>query len=268
MPDWYLATEMVFVGLVGGLLGGFLGIAGSVLFIPAMVFLGGLDYHTAQASALVVNVCVGASGVYGHWKSGKVMPEMLRVLIPCAMVASVAGVLVSNLFTAEDQVWLRRIFGLSVAYVWGVNFYRLIRTLRPRTDGDPPWLRGGPRLDMLRVGFVGVLMGSAAGLLGISGGTVVVPAQQVVLGLRIRTAAANSAVAVIFASLLAGVVKFWTAPAGLDAHQAMSYAALLIPPAAIGSFIGSHVTHKVRRNVVRIAFLALLVWTIYKMLLG
>jgi hypothetical protein len=258
-----LVMQVMAVGLLGGLLGGFLGIGGSVIYIPAMLFLAGLDYHTAQAAALAVNVLVGISGAYGHLKSGKVLPSMLKVLIPAAMAASVAGVFVSNLFTGDNQVWLRRVFGVAMVYVWLVNVYRLMRTTFLKSM--PPWLKDGERLDAWRVGLVGALMGSSAGLLGISGGTVVVPAQQVLLRLRMRTAAANSAVAIIFASLLAVIIKFLTCPQGMDAGTSLVYAGLLIPPAAIGSFVGSHITHHVPRNTVRIVFLAMLVWTIWKM---
>jgi hypothetical protein len=267
MPEGWLLVGMVLIGLLGGLLGGFLGIGGSVLIIPGMLLLAGLNYHTAQAAALIVNVLVGSSAVRAHLKSGKVKGGMLRVLIPASLVMAVVGVLVSNQFTDETgQIWLRRMFGLAMLYVWAVNAMRLVRTLI--WTGRAPWTNASERLHPFRVASVGALAGFSSGLLGLGGGSVAVPAQQVLLGIRLRTAAANSCLVVVFSSALAAIMKHVTLPAEASRVQSWIYVGILAPTAILGGFIGSRITHNVPRMWVRVIFLAFLTWTIYKMLLG
>jgi len=275
MPEWPFVATLLAVGLAGGALGGFLGIGGSVLFIPVLTVFIRADYHTAQAAALVVNVCVGASAARAHLKSGRVSGRILRVLIPCSMAAAVLGVLLSNRFTGEEEVYLRRLFGLVMIYVIGVNLWRMVCRYWPRRrmpqageGGSPPLAPGdSPGVKGLGVGLVGGAMGLSSGLLGLGGGSVAVPAQQVLLGLPLKTAVANSSVAVIFTCILAAVVKHMSlASLGVDPARPWLYVGLLAPTAVVGAVVGSYLTHRVSREHVRVVFMLFLTWAAYKML--
>lgn len=264
MIEGYVIFQLLAVGMLGGLLGGFLGIGGSVLFIPMLTIFVGSDYHTAQAAALVVNVCVGFSASQNHIRSGLVSRGLLTVMVPCAMALSVAGVYVSNQFTGEQEVYLRRCFGVAMTGVIGVNLYRLLR--RTWLRGKMPWTWSRPKRNALSVAAVGAAMGFAAGLLGIGGGAVAVPAQQVLLRMRLRTAVANSSVAIFFTCLLAAAVKHSTLPEGVDPAQPWTYVGLLVPTAIIGATVGAYFSRRVSREWVRLVFMAFLAWTAVKML--
>lgn len=275
MPEWPFVVTLLAVGLAGGALGGFLGIGGSMLFIPVLTVFIRSDYHTAQAAALVVNVCVGASAARAHLKSGRVSGRILRVLIPCSMAAAVLGVLLSNRFTGEEEVYLRRLFGLAMIYVIGVNLWRMVRChgLRRRMaqagEGSSPPLapRDSPGAKGLGVGLVGGAMGLSSGLLGIGGGSVAVPAQQMFLGLPLKTAVANSSVAIIFTCILAAAVKHVSlASLGIDPARPWLYVGLLAPTAVVGAAVGSYLTHRVSRERVQVVFMLFLAWAAYKML--
>lgn len=264
MIDGPTILALLGVGLVGGFLGGFLGIGGSVLFMPLLMVCMKSDYHTAQAAALVVNVCVGFSASQSYVRSGLVNRRLLTILVPCAMAASVIGVCLSNQFTGDAEVYLRRIFGAAMVYVIGANVYRMIQ--RRWLRGRRRWLLGKPRRRAASVGLVGVLVGFVTGLLGGGGGSVVVPAQQVLLGMRLRTAVANSSVAIIFSSLVAAVVKHATLPAGVDPARPWLYVGLLVPTAIIGAAAGAYAGRRVSREWVRLVLIVFLGWTALKML--
>ncbi|MBM4019886.1 MAG: sulfite exporter TauE/SafE family protein [Planctomycetes bacterium] len=260
-------------GLLGGMLGGFLGIGGTVAFMPLLKIICDanpatpLDPHTAIAATLVLNVCVGASATVGHARSGRIIGSVVKVLVPCSLAAGVAGVCVGNLFTGEAQAWLWRLFGLMMLYVVAVNVYRLIRPLAP-VDAAPGDFAGPPP-SPYAVGAVGLMTGFAAGLLGVGGGTVAVPAQQVLLKMRLRAAIANSAVAVAFSCALAAVIKhLWLSAHGADAARPWLFVGLMAPMAIGGALLGSHLTHRVGRLWVRLIFIAFLLWTAYEMLLA
>jgi len=266
MIDGLTMLALLGVGLLGGFLGGFLGIGGSVLFIPMLTVFLESDYHTAQAAALVVNVCVGFSASQNHIRSGLVSRRLLSIMIPCAMALSVVGVYVSNQFTGEQEVYLRRIFGVAMIGVIAMNLYRAARRywLRSKTL----WTRRKLKRHGLSIAAVGGLMGFAAGLLGIGGGSVAVPAQQVLLGMRLRTAVANSSVCIFFACMLAAAVKHSTLPEGVDPTRPWVYVGLLAPTAIVGAAAGAYSSRRVSREWVRLVFIAFLAWTALKMLTG
>jgi uncharacterized membrane protein YfcA len=254
MPEWPFVVTLLAVGLAGGALGGFLGIGGSVLFIPVLTVFIRADYHTAQAAALVVNVCVGASAARAHLKSGRVSGRILRVLIPCSMAAAVLGVLLSNRFTGEEEVYLRRLFGLAMIYVIAVNLWRMVRrywlgreTAQAGEGSSPPLApRDLPGAKGLGVGLVGGAM---------------------FLGLPLKTAVANSSAAIIFTCILAAAVKHMSlASLGVDPARPWLYVGLLAPTAVVGAAVGSYLTHRVSRERVRVVFVLFLAWAAYKML--
>jgi len=270
LEGWQMAA-LVGVGLLGGLLGGFLGVGGTVVFMPLLKIVCDanpgtpIDPHTAIAATLVLNICVGASGTVGHMRAGRVMFSIVRILVPASMAASIAGVWVGNFFTGDDQVWLWRLFGMLMVYVVGLNAYRLFRPLS--AVDEAPGDRVGPPAPAWGVTAVGLVTGFASGLLGIGGGAIAVPAQQVFLRLRLRSAIGNSAVTVIFACLLAAVIKHATlASHGVDPARPWLYVVLMAPPAVLAALAGSHLTHRVGRTWLRLVFIAFLVWTAYKML--
>jgi len=264
MIDGPTILSLLGVGMLGGFLGGFLGIGGSVLFIPMLTVFLESDYHTAQAAALVVNICVGFSASQNHIRSGLVSRRLLSLVIPCAMALSVAGVYLSNQFTGDEEVYLRRCFGVAMVGVILLNVYRMLG--RTWLRGKMPWSRRKAKRSGLRVAAVGGLMGLAAGLLGIGGGSVAVPAQQALLGMRLRTAVANSSVAIVFTCMLAAAVKHSTLPAGVDPARPWMYVGLLVPTAIVGAAAGAYSSRRVGREWVRLVFIAFLAWTAMKML--
>ena len=273
MPQLPEILILVAVGLTGGCFGGFLGIGGSVIFIPVLKALG-FDAHSAVATALVINVLVSSGGARGHLRSGKVRQHILIVLIPVAIGAAVVGVLIGNQFIGDAEVWIWRIFGLLMVYVIAYNAARLWREFGrdEHADNQPPDKPG-----RLPIGIVGGLMGLSSGFLGIGGGAVGVPGLQVIARRPLRVAVANSAITMIFSCALAAVVKQFSLPSVLsqslpDVPLAEVYfrvwtrIACLGPPALIGGYIGSHITHRMKRHWVRIVFMLFLALSAYNML--
>jgi hypothetical protein len=106
---------------------------------------------------------------------------------------------------------------------------------------------------------VGFPMGLIAGLLGVGGGIVAVPLQQVILKMPLRRAIANSAVTIVPLSILGAVYKnVANAHAGVDARESLSLALCLIPTAMIGGFVGGRLAHTAPRKALRMAVILLM----------
>ncbi len=258
------------VGSVAGVLGGLLGIGGSIVMIPAMLFIFGDRFgpegmHLFQAAAMIVNFFVAISSAYRHYKAGALFAPTLKGMIPAAAVGSVAGVFLANLFTAGDTIWLVRIFGGFMLYVMAYNVWRMIRKQmgKPGLDRTPPASRAGG----WRAGLVGVPVGLGGGLLGIGGGVVAVPLQQMAMKMPLQRAIGNSSATIVFVALFGAIAKNVTlgqhVGAGGDPFsvwQSLTIAGVLIPTAFVGAYIGAHLTHTMPLGALRVAFAGLMLY--------
>jgi uncharacterized membrane protein YfcA len=248
------------IGLVAGVLGGLLGIGGSLIIIPALILYlsytaagyRGDDQHLLQAAAMITNVFVAAPSVLAHWRAGAIMRSVVIWLIPSAIVGIVTGVALSNstVFARENGAYLAMVLCGFLIYVIGYNVYRMLRPPMSTDNTEPP--PPAPK----RVICVGLVMGVFAGLLGVGGGAICVPIQQVALKVPLRRAIANSAATIPFASLVGAIHKNLTlAGHGVEISDSLLLAAMLIPTAIVGSYFGGRLTHVLPRRVLRVIFI-------------
>ena len=259
---------LVLVGLVAGTTGGLLGIGGSVIFIPAMdqLLAGGSEglYVLWAATALICNVFVGAGAAVGHYRNRRVIPKVVKMIVPLGVAAAVVGVLAANFLDAK-VLWL--VFGAVVCYMIHNNLRKLLGKVEPAA------LSAGAELDPRKVNVprasaVALPTGFLAGMLGIGGGIYSVPSQQIFLHMPQKNAIANSSATMIVFCAIAAVVRnvTMTLPEGFTHWDPVRLAALLVPSAIIGAYVGGHLTHKLPDRLVRSLFVGFLLWTAYKCL--
>jgi hypothetical protein len=112
-----MTWTILLVGLVVGLVSGVVGIGGGILFVPALVWLLGMNQHKAQGTSLGALLApVGIFAFYEYYRRGN---ADIRV---AALLA--AGFLVGGYFGAVGaqyipEIWLRRIFAVTLIAVGG-----------------------------------------------------------------------------------------------------------------------------------------------------
>jgi hypothetical protein len=257
------------IGLVAGVLGGLLGIGGSVVMIPAMAWIfasRGESIHQYQAAAMIVNFLLIWPAVVRHRRAKAIRMDIWRRLAPAAAAGTIAGVALSRsgLFSGANERALRVLFGAFLLYVVARNVYKLTRRKAETADpaqGDPP-----PGAASARAMGVGGAMGVSAGLLGIGGGALCVPALQVVLSVPLRNAIATSATTIASTAWLGAIAKNLSLGPDGSALRSLALAACLAPTAMIGSWFGGQLTHRLPTRVVRVAFVGLMLLAAYKML--
>ncbi|NOX58408.1 MAG: sulfite exporter TauE/SafE family protein [Planctomycetes bacterium] len=247
------------IGLVAGVLGGLLGVGGSVVMIPALTELLGPSPHRYQAAAMIVNFFVVAPALIQHARKKAIIFSIVNRMAPAAGVAVVVGVWTSerSFFLHGGQSTLILIFGLFLLWVAG----RQVFSLRSASE-DSNGRIADPKLEGWRAALmIGLPMGFVAGLLGVGGGVVCVPFQTRFLRIPMRQAIANSAATILLLSLIGAILKN-TAIAvhhhDVALNDSLVLAATLIPPAIIGSMIGSRLTHVLPAKALRIVLIALL----------
>lgn len=256
------------IGLCMGLLGGMLGIGGSVFMIPALTLVHGENQHLYQAAAMICNFFVSAAAMLAHRKAEAFVKKVLVWLIPAAVLGIVAGVALSNctIFEGSNSYLLARAFGAFLVYVIAYNSYRLYLSVHPKIvevqKPMPP-----KKLAAILSALCGGLTGLAAGLLGIGAGTVATPLQQVTLKLPLRNAMSNSAVTIVSIAWLGAIYKNATlAQHGIAVGDSLKIAACVIPGAIVGGYWGGHLMHALPKNLVRAIFIGVCLMAALKLL--
>lgn len=256
------------VGLVMGLLGGLLGIGGSVIMIPALTFLMGENQHLYQASAMICNFFVSASSLIGHYKAKAFNVSILKWLIPLGVAGIVGGVAVSNsrVFEGSNGYLLARLFGAFLVYVVIYNSFRLFSSVSKKNE-PVNQQTATVKANAFRSSFCGLITGLAAGLMGIGAGTVSTPLQQVTMKRPLREAMSNSAVMIVAISWIGAVYKNATlAQHGLHFAESFRIAICVIPGSMIGGYFGGHLMHGLPKNLVRGAFIVVCIIAAIKLL--
>jgi uncharacterized membrane protein YfcA len=115
-------TLMTLVGLIAGMLSGMLGVGGGFFIIPALLFFGGLEIHSAIATSMPVVVLISAVAMTGHLVAGQRPSLGLTALFAAGGV--VGAELGSRLGGRLDRSKLERVFGvviLAIAMLIGLR---------------------------------------------------------------------------------------------------------------------------------------------------
>jgi uncharacterized membrane protein YfcA len=116
-----MAWLIVLVGVVVGVFSGVVGIGGGILFIPALVWIVGMDQHRAQGTSLGALLApVGLFAFLEYYRNGN---ADIRV---AALLA--VGFLVGAYFGADwaqmiPELVLRRVFAVSLVAVGAIMFF-------------------------------------------------------------------------------------------------------------------------------------------------
>lgn len=252
------------VGLAGGVLGGLLGLGGSVFAIPMLTLLLGPNMHLFQSAALMANVLVATAATLRHRGKGTIRTDLVPAMALAAGCAALLGVLVGNQF---KPLWMTGIFGLFLCYVAVLESLSLFR--RQPDHSSPPATPANRRLSVV----IGLIGGFAAGLLGIGGGAIMVPMLRRLVKLPLRQAVASSAAAMIVACIVGAIAKFATVTDCLDPQgQPLSrdavllLAVMLAPSAMLGGSLGAALVYRLPLGFIRAILAGLLVFAGIRMI--
>lgn len=106
---------LLLIGLIAGILSGFVGIGGGVIIVPALMVALGLTQHQAQGTSLfVLMMPVVFLAVINYWKAGNVNWKF-GVTIALAFV--IGGYIGSKLSLRLSPSIVKMVFGILMAYL-------------------------------------------------------------------------------------------------------------------------------------------------------
>lgn len=174
-------------GAVIGLALGALGGGGSVLAVPALIYLLGFSPVEATTASLIIVTATSATALAAHAREGNVAWRT-------GALFAAAGVVPAFLAGAASAHLPQSVLTAAFAVVAAVA---ALRMLRPPAPEAPHGVRP------VRAAAVGAGLGTVTGFLGVGGGFLAVPALVSVLGLRMRRAVGTSLLVITVTSLSA-----------------------------------------------------------------
>lgn len=227
-----LATGLsIFIGIALGLLGG----GGSILTVPLLVYVAGLDAKAAIASSLFVVGVTSIFGLISHARAHRVRWRTGLIFGAAGMVGAFIGGKVGTLLPGA---LLLLGFGVMMAIT-------AIAMIRGRKKSATP--RHG-ELPVVRVLIDGIVVGFVTGIVGAGGGFLVVPALALLAGLSMPIAVGTS--------LLVIAMKSFAGFAGYATSVSIDWQVTLLVTAGaiVGALIGSAVAGRLHPDRLRKGF--------------
>jgi len=107
--------SLLIIGLLAGVLSGFMGVGGGVVMIPLLMFLLGFNQHEAQGTSLaVLAVPVTFVAAHTYYTNGYVNWKYALII---ALAFIVGGLLGSKIAVAISQTLLKKIFSIVLLIV-------------------------------------------------------------------------------------------------------------------------------------------------------
>jgi uncharacterized protein len=213
---------------------GFFGGGGSILTVPLMAYVFGLEAKIAIASSLLVVGAASAAAAAQHWRVGNVDLRTAALFGAAGMTGAYAG---GRVATFLDGSLLLLMFAVMMAIT-------ALAMWRGRRAPPESAVQRAPR----RLVAQGLAVGVFTGLIGAGGGFLIVPALALWAGLPMQRAVGTS-LAIIVMNCAAGF-------AGYASHVEVPWLLVgIVTIAAIaGSFVGSAFAKRVNPASLRRAF--------------
>lgn len=219
----------VLVGIALGVLGG----GGSILTVPILVYLAGLDAKQAIAMSLFVVGVTSALGAIPHARAGRVRWRTGLLFGATAMAGAYGG---GRLAALIPGTWLLAGFGVMMLAT-AVAMLRQSGTRPTRAPAEPP---------VLLVVAEGIVVGAVTGLVGAGGGFLVVPALALLGGLPMGIAVGTSLVVIAMKSFAA--LAGYLSTVHIDWSLALAVTAAAVAGAILGGRLAGHIPDHLLRK--------------------
>ncbi|MEU6320008.1 sulfite exporter TauE/SafE family protein [Streptomyces sp. NPDC047009] len=231
-----LVLALVAGGVIGLALGG-LGGGGSVLAVPALIYLLGFSPAEATTASLIIVTLTSVTALTGHARDGNVAWRT-------GLLFAAAGIVPAMLAGAAAGHLPQPVLTVAFAVVAGLAALRMLRPPHTKPSGH---VRPG------KAGAAGAGLGAITGFLGVGGGFLAVPALVGVLGMAMRAAVGTSLLVITINSLAA-----LTARAGTGMHLDWAVIAPFTGAAILGAWDGKRLGKKIKGKTLQRVFACLL----------
>jgi len=240
---------LLLLGFVSGTISGSLGMGGGVLKITNLHFIMGFEILFARIISLLSYFVISISAFLAYRKYTLIHWNVVKMLIPSAVLGAIIGIIIGNYI---NKTYIEIIIGIYAIFT-GVIVINQIwsQPLVEEITNNPK--KG---LNEISVSAIGVAMGAICGLLGISGGILSTPMQQIILKLPLKNSIANTVTTAIFCSFVASgfILVIGLKKGDFSLINVLLVTICLIPGSYAGAQFGSYLVHILPLNIIRVVF--------------
>lgn len=238
----YLAS--ILIGISLGLIGG----GGSILTIPILVYLFKINPVLATTYSLFIVGFTAAIGSFKHYQLGNLkfqsaipfaIPSLISIIVVRKFLMPIIPETIFSLgtFSLTKDVLIMLLFSVLMI----AASYSMINSKKDITQEVQP--------QVVKVAFIGALVGIVTGFLGAGGGFLIIPALIFFTGLTMKEAIGTSLLIIVFNSFF-GFLGDVINGVNIDYLFLLSIAFF----ALIGIFIGTFLSKKIEGSKLKPAF--------------
>ena len=236
MATLAVAAGAMLIGVALGLLGG----GGTILTVPMVRALLGVDTRHAVAISLPVVAIAAGAGAFAGWRRGAIAIRPTLAMASVTTTGSYLGARLAHLMSTETQTLL---LGITLICAAALTWRRgRAASSEPAATGQSPYL----------LAMTGVGVGLLTGVVGVGGGFLLVPALVAVGGYSVAEAVPTS-LFVIAMSASGAAVGYRDVPAP------WATVALVAGAAVVGVIVGGRTGHRLKPATLQAALSVVLV---------
>lgn len=246
---------VILAGAVTGIVLGLLGSGGSIIAVPALLYLLHVEPKQAIAMSLGIVAITAAISAWDNWRRGNVDVRVAAVFGLFGAVGTFGGTRLGVHTPVALQLGLFAVVMLAAAW----------RMLKTKKQLQPAQLAGagGPviavaendniRAHLGQIALLGIGVGALTGLVGVGGGFLIVPALVLISGIPMKTAIGTS-LAIVAANASTGFAGYIGV---VPVDWAMMGSFTLVTVA--GSFAGTRLAHRFSQEKLKKSFAVFLI---------
>jgi uncharacterized membrane protein YfcA len=231
------------IGLTAGVFGGILGIGGGLIMIPLMVEVLKLTQHKAHGTSLVALVFTGIGGAITYAAHGAIDITAAALLAVTAVLTAPLGARYCNALTGKK---LKIYFGAFLIFCSALLF------LKPYLTNVIGTVPGYAKVIILLT--TGAFTGFLSGMMGVGGGTIMIPVMVILAGLTQHIAQGTSLLVMVPAGAI-GAFSHWKMG---NVETGILWG--LIPGIICGTYLGGNIANIIPNDTLRLIFAAMLIF--------
>jgi len=237
------------VGVAAGLLGGLFGVGGGLIIVPGLVGFAHMERRLAHGTSLAATLPIALASLITYLAHGNVDWPVALFLAIGAIAGAIVG---THLLHVIPKNVLVMVFVITV----------LATATRLLISSDSTGRSELTILTAVLLVLVGFFTGTLAGLLGIGGGVIMVPAMVVGLGM-VPALAKGTSVAVIVPTSIMGTIRNRK-----KANADIPVAAVVGACGAVTAVIGATISDRMSDQLSNVMFAGLLLFVAITQLLS
>ena len=243
----------IFAGAITGIVLGLFGSGGSIIAMPALMYL--LDVEAKSAIAMSMGIVAITATVSGwdNWRRGNVDLKVAAMFGLFGVIGTYGGARLGVYTPVQVQLTLFALVMYAAAWKMLQSKKQPVRQLA--TAGGPPLSEDEViSAHMGHIAVHGVGVGVLTGLVGVGGGFLIVPALVLLSGIPMKVAIGTSLV-IVAAKSYAGFAGY-VAAVPVDWSIMASFTTVTVA----GSFAGTRLAHRFSQETLKRSFAVFLIF--------